>query len=35
MRRWDIDERQTGIADGTAMDPHAESLVANMRRTGG
>lgn len=34
MRRWDIDERQTGIADGTAMDPQVESLMAGMRRDG-
>ncbi len=34
MRRWDIDERQTGITDGTAMDPQVESLLAAMRRDG-
>ncbi len=34
MRRWDIDERRTGIADGTAMDPQVESLLAGMRRDG-
>ncbi len=34
MRRWDIDERHTGIADGSAMDPQVQTLVAAMRRDG-
>jgi hypothetical protein len=34
MRRWDIDERHTGIADGSAMDPQVESLLAAMKRDG-
>lgn len=34
MRRWDIDERQTGIADGTAMDPQVQTLLASMRQDG-
>ncbi|WP_067184238.1 hypothetical protein [Microtetraspora niveoalba] len=34
MRRWDIDERQTGIADGSAMDPEVRQLLDCMRRDG-
>src|SRR5262245_41569420 len=34
MRRWDIDEGHTGIADGSAMDPQVESLLAAMKRDG-
>ncbi|GAA0999200.1 hypothetical protein GCM10009555_099910 [Acrocarpospora macrocephala] len=33
-RRWDIDERQTGIADGSAMDPQVQSLLDTMKRDG-
>ncbi|WP_285710524.1 hypothetical protein [Microtetraspora sp. NBRC 16547] len=34
MRRWDIDERQTGIADGSAMDPQVQRLLDCMKRDG-
>ncbi|WP_214105932.1 hypothetical protein [Acrocarpospora catenulata] len=33
-RRWDIDERQTGICDGSAMDPQVHSLLEAMKRDG-
>ncbi|NRQ40610.1 hypothetical protein HII36_53705 [Nonomuraea sp. NN258] len=33
-RRWDIDERHTGIADGTAMLPEVERLAEVMRTDG-
>jgi hypothetical protein len=34
MRRWDIDERHTGIAAGSAMDPQVKTLLDTMRRDG-
>lgn len=34
MRRWDIDERQIGITDGSAMDPQVKALIDAMRRDG-
>ncbi|GII30842.1 hypothetical protein [Planotetraspora mira] len=34
MRRWDIDERHTGIADGSAMDPQVRKLLETMPRDG-
>ncbi|ETK34011.1 hypothetical protein [Microbispora sp. ATCC PTA-5024] len=34
MRRWDVDERGTGIADGSAMEPQVTALLDAMRRDG-
>ncbi|WP_433218213.1 hypothetical protein [Microtetraspora malaysiensis] len=34
MRRWDTDERLTGIADGSAMDPEIRQLLECMNRDG-
>ncbi|MBP2705351.1 hypothetical protein JOL79_16160 [Microbispora sp. RL4-1S] len=34
MRRWDDDERLTGIADGSAMEPSVTRLLDAMRRDG-
>jgi hypothetical protein len=34
MRRWDIDERLAGIADGSAMEPQVTKLLDAMRRDG-
>lgn len=34
MRRWDNDERLTGIADASAMEPQVSALLDAMARDG-
>lgn len=34
MRRWDDDERLTGIADASAMEPQVSALLGAMARDG-
>ncbi|MBO3746701.1 hypothetical protein J5X84_11540 [Streptosporangiaceae bacterium NEAU-GS5] len=34
MHRWDTDQGHVGIADGSAMDPQVETLLAAMKRDG-
>ncbi|WP_169953464.1 hypothetical protein [Microbispora sp. H11081] len=34
MRRWDSDERFTGIADASAMEPRVSALLDAMSRSG-